>query len=116
MASSGIPNSREDDLRREFTAASDFSRVFLLPAKSSTATNRTIRGSQFNPDLTLLKSFRNADKIPYSHWGGTDHEELRNPHQRRGSGSSILRTAPLLSLSLPHALSSLDYPPVCPVP
>src|SRR5689334_13188428 len=27
-------------------------------------------------------------------WGGTDHEELRDPRQRRGSGSSILRQDP----------------------
>src|SRR5579863_6358417 len=30
--------------------------------------------SIFNRDLTLLKSPRNADRIPFSHWGGTDHE------------------------------------------
>jgi len=32
----------------------------------------------------LLKSFRNAVALTYSHWGGTDHEGLRDPHQRRG--------------------------------
>jgi hypothetical protein len=33
----------------------------------------------FNPVLIWLKSARNADSLPYSHWGGTDHEELRAP-------------------------------------
>src|SRR5215471_9924938 len=46
---------------------------------------------QFNPDLILLKPLRNAMALPYTHWGGTDHEELGDPHQRRGSGFSILR-------------------------
>jgi hypothetical protein len=50
-----------------------------------------IRSLQFNPDLILLKPRRNAKALPYSYWGGTDHEELRDPRQRRGSGSSILR-------------------------
>jgi hypothetical protein len=46
---------------------------------------------QFNPDLILLKPLRNGKALPYSNWGGTDHEELRDLYQRRGSGSSILR-------------------------
>ena len=32
-------------------------------------------------------------------WGGTDHGELRDPRQRRDSGSSILRTRPEASRS-----------------
>ena len=35
-----------------------------------------IRLSQFNSDLILLKPSRNAKALPYSHWGGTDHEGL----------------------------------------
>ena len=50
-----------------------------------------IRSLQFNPDLILLKPPRNAKALPYWNWGGTDHEELKDPRQRRGSDSSILR-------------------------
>jgi hypothetical protein len=50
-----------------------------------------IRWLQFNPDLILLKPPRNAKALPYWHCGGTEHEELRDPRQRRGAGSSILR-------------------------
>src|ERR1700735_3590241 len=46
--------------------------------------------SLFNPDLILLQPRRNGDRITYSYWGGTD-QELKNPGQRRGAGSSILR-------------------------
>jgi hypothetical protein len=61
-----------------------------------------IRSLQFNPDLILLKPPRNAKTLPYRHWGGTDHEGLRDPRQRRGSGSSILR-------QLPKPLASHTY-------
>ena len=43
---------------------------------------------QFNRDLTFLKRPRNKCELPYSHWGRTDHGELRSPCQRRGTGSS----------------------------
>jgi hypothetical protein len=33
--------------------------------------------SIFNRDLTLLKSSRNAHRISFSHWGGTDREGRR---------------------------------------
>src|SRR5579884_3809874 len=59
----------------------------------------------------LLTSPRNAKQLPYSHWGGTDHEELRDSRQRRGSGSSILRKNHCRSLSLP----TRDLPSCAPV-
>ncbi len=58
---------------------------------------------QFNPDLTLLKPRRNAKALRYWHWGGTDHEELRDPRQRRGSSSSILRQLPKPLASHAHS-------------
>jgi hypothetical protein len=49
------------------------------------------RTFQFNRDLTLLKPSCNKFELTYSHWGGTDHGELRNPRQRRGHGFFSLR-------------------------
>jgi hypothetical protein len=59
----------------------------------------------FNGDLTLLKSSRNARPVPYSQWGGTDHEELRGPRQRRGLGPSVLRQAATAEASRSRAFS-----------
>lgn len=68
-------------------------------------TQSTFNPNLFNPDLTLLKSLRNALRLTYSHWGGTDHEELKSPGQRRGTGSSISSEAtPSLAASRSRAL------------
>jgi hypothetical protein len=47
----------------------------------------------FNSNLILLQPPRNGDGLPCSHWGGTDHGELKDPGQRRGTASSALRLA-----------------------
>ena len=74
----------------------------------STIIQVSIDPDLFNPGLTLLKSSRNAGRLRYSHWGGTDHEDLKNPCQRRGPGSSILRQAPAAEASLPrYSLATL---------
>jgi len=41
------------------------------------AENSKLKQSTFNPELILLKPSRNAYPLPYSHWGGTDREELK---------------------------------------
>jgi hypothetical protein len=61
-----------------------------------------MRSSQFNPELILLKSPRNSSALPYSHWGGTDHEEL-GIEPETGFDPPILRYH--RSLSLSQALS-----------
>ena len=78
----------------------------LLLSMVSTASSQ-MRRSQFNPELILLKSPRNSSALPYSHWGGTDHEELGIVPET-GFGPPILRYH--RSLSLPLALS-LRYLP-----
>lgn len=76
---------------------------------------RKIQSLQFNPDLILLKPPRNAKAVTYSHWGGTDHEELRDPHQRRGSGLQFFGKATAEASRLPHTLSpALPSPVFCP--
>ena len=109
IASSGAQSSLGiPAMDRSFTIAPDFSRVFL--EQFSFRQNQNFSPSQFNSDLILLKSLRNARTIRYSHWGGTDHEELRDPRQRRGSGSSILRKTRSLSPSEPAAFDFLPIP------
>lgn len=49
--------------------------------------------ARFNPDLTRLQPSCNGVRLPYSHRGGTAHEDLKGPCQRRGPGPSILREA-----------------------
>ena len=65
--------------------------LFQLRDSTSRSEDRLL---QFNSELTRLKPSLSWKALPYSHWGGTDHEGLRDPHQRRGSGSSILRKIP----------------------
>jgi hypothetical protein len=71
-----------------------------------------LRTFQFNRDLTLLKPSRNKHELPYSHWGGTDHGELRNPCQRRGTDSSPSGNGPPQPLAHPAKFSlPVDYLP-----
>ena len=42
----------------------------------------------FNPHLILLKSLRNAQRLSWPHWGGTNREELKDPSR---DGDRVLR-------------------------
>ena len=82
--------------------------------QNSTHTTKTTHSlhstpNLFNPDLTLLKSSRNAVPIAYSHWGGTDRDELKNPGQRRAGFFDSSKKLHRQSLPLPHS-----FPPRCP--
>ena len=70
---------------------------------------------RFNLDLILLKPQRNKDRLPYSHWGGSDHGELKGPARDgvralRFSGHSHRR--PLATPLLP--LPAHFFLPSCP--
>ena len=99
MASRGIQQRRGISRSRSDSGfESALSRFASCRAESGNPAHRNLL-CQFNSDLILLKPSRNGNTLPYSHWGGTDHEELEDPHQRRGSGSSILRKHPQASRS-----------------
>ena len=98
-----VPNPAGDLSRAtaERSQSHQFGPGFLLQSMNSNASSKMCR-SQFNPELIFLKSSRNGVALPYSHWGGTDHEELGIVPET-GSGPPVLRNH--RSLSLSQALS-----------